>query len=295
MAGRAYNGLNGAEIRQILAKEIDATLAGDDRFDTPDPIKITWTWKLETEQGDPRTPVRRSVSYSGSHMAPSGIAVRGKVSEAIADFLSRDQSFAHHLAFPRITWDWRLQMEIARTGEARVEVAPSADTERAAARREGSEAGVVARREAALTQSTTSGPGLVVVGPDGQQYQLVPMNHVAPIRTHMETVAFEPLKKAPVVEEPGEHVSRFRTATGLPITGGAAPSPGAELAASHSGGVFGKASPDVIEHAEVGMAHPTLEAGGLPAPDAVRREHGLPIPMPQKTGSGIVDLPANSF
>lgn len=300
MAGRIFNGLSGAEIRKVLAQELDHTLRGDSRFDAPDPMKVTWRWVLTIETGDPRTPQTREVNLSGSHMAPNGPTVRAKIAEAIADHLSRDQTFAQHLAFPRVTWDWRLPMEIERmAGEVReVEVHPQGVVDFRAARKEGSEAGIVARR----TVAEVPQGGLVVTGPDGQQYRMVPISPLhgipanlpdgnAPPAVMRPDYLAQPRTSGPVAE----HVTRFRTATGLPIEGGAQPSPGPAAAASHSGG--SQVGAIAVEHAELAVSHPTLAEGGMGAPDRIRRDAGMPVPSVTKNPrTGVVsDLPGSIF
>lgn len=92
------------------------------------------------------------------------------------------------------------------------------------------------------------------------------------------------------------------TPTGLPITGGAKPSPGADAAASYGTGsqVGSVQGTVVIDRLAADVSHDPLEAGGIGAPDAVRRQHDLPVPQPQEvTRDGrvltVADLPAGTF
>lgn len=303
MAGavRAFQGLNGSELRQILQQELLAAVGGDTRFQGPDPLKIAWTWTLTLEQY-PAAPAQLVVVVSGSVMAPSGAVAQGKIVQTILDTLARDQRFALHLAFPRLTWDWRLQADFQAVPEALrpslVVDTPMGDpwAEARRARGEGSETGLRLREEQARLvdprgQPIASGAAdAFVTDAHGNRFRLVPVD-VEGQPTPLET--------ASVGRQPEP---MFRTGTGLPITGEALPSPGAALAHAWGGGsdvgAIQTSAPEAYTaHAEIGVSHPSLAEGGVGSPDALRRAANLVVPMPQKgrTSSSIVDLPSGTF
>jgi hypothetical protein len=249
---RAFNGLNGAEIRKRLVQELDAQLAQDTRLGAHlvFPV-VTWTWKLELSvepspgtvdaktDGVLRSEVRGRVSGEGRTGPAIGPAFQGPVASPVGERVA--------------------PAPVETTLEARF-----------------------ARLESLIAQVVEGQTVKVGSAP-------VPSTTVGELQ-------------ATITE--GNHPDiQMRTGTGLPITGGALPSPGPGLAASFgSGSSIGSVQPATVPEAapvetlQYGVVHATLADGGIGPPDAVRREAGLPVPQMQTSaGGGIVDLPAGTF
>jgi len=291
---RQFNGLNGAEVRTRIVQEIAHALAEETRLGQHlvFPV-VTWRWTLDLEV-EPSPGVGRDPSRPepGLHTE-----VQGRVSVS--------SPAPTRLIVPGESMDpnrpaWRESALADRRG-----VRPRSADEVPPRTAFPSDAG-----GAAVGAGESGGsppPSLPAAVEDrfarleslmGQLVDLAtaPRAPVGPAEGTGGPLWGEP---PPVPPSAGHHPDVLtQTATGLPITGGARPSPGGALAGSFGGGSsVGSVTPAVApEGLTFGLKHAPLEQGGVGAPDAVRRAAGLPIPQAQPTpDGGIVDLPAGSF
>ena len=305
MAGRAFNGLSGAELRHVLVEKASRAMGDDPRFAGEDPVTAQFAWSMELDQA-PAAPRLITSALAGKLSAGSGPALRAAIATAIQNHLAGDTRFGAHLAFPFGTPDWHLKVTLTETPlqdrSRLIEQATGPDPlqERREARARGSEAGVVLREEQAKGRAVVGVEGLrqqverapktmesgFVYGADGQKYRLVPVA--------AENGTGSPQASTVLSRQPGPRkrtAERF-TPTGLEITVEALPSPGAAAAGSWGGG-----SPvGTVQTVEFGSNPETLDPNQLGAADRVRREFQLPVPTLQKTKSGqFVDVPAGTF
>jgi hypothetical protein len=263
---RAFHGLNGAEIRTRILQEVQQKLDGDTRLagHLVFPV-VTWAWSLELQAHPPSGVVGPTTE------GPLKVETAGRVTLAGGTDLGAARGDVV-LADPR---GLGRPPEVVRPAEPfrGSALGPAAvERPRAAVSLPAAVEDRLGRLEALITrvlETQGARPPAAVVEPEG---------------------ALPPAAQHPDVA--------MHTGTGLPITGGARPSPGAGLADSYGSG----SSVGVVQTAEAatrvatyGMAHPPLTEGGVGPPDAVRREAGLPVPQMQQTAGGIVDLPAGSF
>ena len=275
---RAFNGLNGAEVRTRIVQEIERELGGDSRLGVhlTFPV-VTWKWTLELscepmpgevsagKDGAIRSEVRGRVVAEGSAGAP---ALR---ESALADPRGRPvQVSGGPGEVSRFS-----ERPVSAAGVSGPAPAPVASAmEERFARLEALVMRVVGEQRTSGAQ-TTGASGVLGSVPS------------------TTSEGFQARGHHPDID--------MTTATGLPIVGGAMPSPGAALAASFGGGssvgVVAPVEPAAAaENWAVGVQHLPLDEGGVGPPDAVRREAGLPVPQMQVTpGGGIVDLPAGTF
>jgi hypothetical protein len=263
-----------------------------------------------------------AVSGARAFNGLTGAEIRTRILQEIAAKLTDDTRLAGHLVFPVVTWKWTLELATQPApgilkekddGVVRTEVAGRVTIE--------GEAGVAAAgREAALADprggrpfrsgaeaGTRAGGGAgapvapVLEARLGRLEQLLDQLLTKVVEAPAGTVPTGTPEVPGVVTTTttagGHHPDVLMvTGTGLPIVGGAKPSPGAGLADSFGGGSAVGAVQVSEPLAAVGVTHPPLEEGGVGAPDAVRRAAGLPVPQMQVVpGGGVVDLPAGSF
>lgn len=239
----------------------------------------------------------------------TGAEIRTRILQEVEARLADDTRFKAHLVFPVVTWSWTLEVETypapgilgpGGDGIVKVEVKGRVAVE-------GGPALEAPRRESALLDAHVrpfrDAPALGVgdapadrgSGPASALPAAVEARFVQ-LETLIQRLAgpVVPVEPAPAATHHPDVT--MRTATGLPITGGARPSPGAGLADSFgSGSAIGSVQTEEPVRVAYGVKHPPLDEGGVGAPDAVRRAGGMPIPQMQSTPGGIVDLPGGSF
>lgn len=317
MATRTFNGINGDELRKIILKEILQELDLDDRFKQHGGLtKLDVMWRLKVATY-PSEPQNWSVQVSQSFKAGNDPILLERCPKIIFDrialSLNNDERFLAHVTYPKVTWDWTLSLDVtSAAGSTRsAEVAPSVGPVESRT----AQGGVV------LNLRGIPNDGLAQTGGQDDGYRAQPRTAVAPSsdprdeqidRLERMIAAMQDRLNAMGENVPspaagplgGISQSELRnqkfdnhTGTGLPIDAEFLPSPGMAAAmpsggGSHVGAIVGVET----ERLELGVSHPSLEEGGIGAPDAARREHGLPVPAMHATPSGnIVDLPANTF
>src|SRR5262245_55667619 len=288
---RTFNALNGAEVRHRIVQEVERRLAEDTRLGAHlvFPV-VTWTWTLELDT----YPAAGLVGAKKGEKGDDGVLrteVRGRVTVTDDGPGSRAQveapvgSRPSALADPR---GGRLEEEAARSARLfrgdregeRSGVEPIAPD-----RRSGAAASVSPAVEMRLGRlESLIGDLVTQLGSRGAPAPPVPPGPEAGGPAPPDPSAFHP-------------DVQMHTGTGLAITGGARPSPGPGLANSFGGGsaVGAVQTAAAADRLTYGVQHPPLDQGGVGAPDAVRREAGLPIPQMQSTAGGLVELPAGSF
>ena len=323
MAERAFNALNGKEIETILLREVKEKLALEDRFDRAVEVSsVSFTFTLKFEELV--QPLEFVLQVSKSFKAPAGkglpiAGLRETIYQAIAANMTADQRFAQHVAYPKPTWNHRLVLEIlVLNGDGRAREVSV-----------GEEPVVAGRMDLRALPKPVAVAPIQEPAPDPWGHQgFIPSKAPEPTSRPTETFVSGSLpdsqfvtdasgrrfKLVPAddVEPEGEYITRhiggggvsrkvdMTTGTGLPIEARFAPSPGVGFAESSGMGspVAVASGTGKLETIEIGLEHPSLANGGVGAADAVRREHGLPVPMSQAGrahSNSIVDLPADGF
>lgn len=227
--------------------------------------------------------------------------------ESITKNLEGDYRFQQHLTYPQVTWDWNMPLELTMPGGGlprTTEIQPVSFPQHP---------GMID-----LTDSPRPRPALQIVRAEQptateskllaeieqlKRQMLAFSGGAAPVAVSEEGGL---ALLAPGVLAPNEvatpQLQRTNAFGDLPIEGGFAQSPGADLAQSAGSGsnvgVVAAAGAAMVERVELGMTHPALPEGGAGTPDGLRRENGLPIPGTQASKvvrGGIVDIPADTF
>lgn len=316
MASRTFNGLSGDELRKIILKELLQELDLDDRFKQHGGLtKLDLMWRLKVATY-PSEPQNWSVQVSQSFKAGTDPILLERcpkiIFDRIAASLNNDERFLAHVTYPKVTWDWTLSLDVtSAAGTTRsAEVSASFGPVESQTRQGGTVLNLRGIQDDDLAR--TSGPD---DGYRGQPRTIVPpadprdeqidrlermlaamQDRLNAMGENVPTPATSPLGGISASELRNQKFDNH-TGTGLPIDAEFLPSPGMAAAmpsgsGSHVGVIVGLET----ERMELGVSHPALEAGGAGAPDALRREHNLPVPTMHSTPAGhIVDLPANTF
>ena len=295
--GKTYNALTGKELKTIAWKECEQLLETDPRFDREDPISkalLVFTLRIDHYPGG-ETPFEVRVSNffkppAGESLSPMLLKrlILGEIKRA----LDGDIRFSEHLTYPNVTFGKTPLIEIELTrpdggtvGRTLVQAPAPIDAAHA----------VVDPRRIDLSTQSAGVPILAVADIAISDKE----RRLADLRQQIQDLE-GPSAPVPVVMTSAEmHHRDYEpfTGTGLPLEAGFKPSPGPAMAGSFGGGapVGAVQSQDVVEHIALGVTHADVDAGGLGAPDNVRREHGLFVPEQRAVGSQMVDIPAGSF
>jgi hypothetical protein len=297
MAERAFNALNGKEIQGLILREVQEKLALDDRFDRDVEVAAgSMTFTLQVDEAV--QPIVFTVQVTQTYKAPAGKGlpirqIRENILRDIQNNFDRDERFAQHLTYPKVTWKHRILLDLnilngdGRLRELAVGESPLSSHQIDLTRKPLLVGGTTGGEAPRLVDITLQPRSEFIVDENGRKFRMVPVEEPP-----METGGTSPVV-VPTHHRQFENV----TGTGLPIEAAFKPSPGAAFAESRGGSIIVAIAGTTRETIELGTQHPDLEDGGVGAPDSVRRENGLVVPGQQsgRTHSGIVDLPAGSF
>ncbi len=273
---KVFNALNGNELKTIVLAEVAQLLDLDTRFDHDAALtSATAIFTLRVDSypaGADTFNVQVSQIFKGPSLSP--VSLRAQIKDAIARALDVDLRFGLNVTYPKLTFDHRLSVELK------------------------SLAGVARETVVAAQPVQSAGPIHIDTRVEphrpSQADDLERSIEVAALeaRLHVLKGLPETSHQHAQVTEAGRLEAVAQTETGLRIERGWAPSPGPELAGSWGEGAsVGTLQPkETIERVELGVSHPPLVEGGLGAPDAVRREHGLQVPQTQRIGGHVVDI-----
>jgi hypothetical protein len=320
MASKPYNGLSGLEVRRMVFQEITDTMALDPRFERADPIGsavLTFTLRIDHKSApadDASTfSVQTSQPFKDDNLIASDLP--GRFAKAIDWLLSMDLRFGNNVVYPFVTWNHRLSVVVTRpdgTTLPEVEiVAPESPVANTGIKDRPADRGVDLR--AAVTR-----PVPVQASPAELRRQALE-KEIERLRAELDGPAVDLRDDTPVdrtgltAAELRPHLVQSDDADEMKISWAWKPlaDPMSAVASSGSGAamsvVTGRTArgesmgvtPEMLnrpEEIEIETRHPALQDGATGSPDAMRRQHGLPVPSPQAGKSGgIVDLPAGVF
>lgn len=297
---RMFNGLNGKELAHVISMEIGELLATDSRFEREDPITsalVIYTADIEREPG-------RELSFNLqlTHLfkPPAGQALtpatlRPRILAEIARDLELDLRFSLNITYPKVTYRARLNLElktsagvIERTVERAIDQAPSSLID------------LTAPRPVILTDS-----GSVAINPDGKRIRELEQELVRLRSGQSSAPAFvtgmsvvpgsspAALHRIADVGQGDMEMERgWRAAPPPEVAFGTGDGRGSPARIVPSGADYAER----VERMEMAVQHPPLDDGGMGAPDAIRREAGLPVLTTQVGVAGqMVDLPSGTF
>lgn len=284
---RLFNALNGVEFAYVICQEVDQVLDMDTRFDSDEPVQLNHAmmFTLRVEQYPIEQPFSFQVSQVFKGMQ-SPKSLKAQIKDIVRRNFAGDLRFGMNITYPKVTCDHRISIDPLPGGQAIVSrvqpriVDSPMDLDPMADRR------IDTRGHVAVQPS-------VIIDPKAQAIADLE-KQLAALRASVGETS------APVVIPQSHTVNRDydpTTGTGLEITRGWAQSPGDAMAQSFgAGSAIGAVQPrEAIDRIELGVSHPPLSEGGMPPPDQVRREHGLPVPQTTMVGTQMVDIPANLF
>ncbi len=262
---RTFHGLNGGELRVVLATELKSMLYERLEKYLEAPLKINATYRMVLDSypaGDRQPSVNVAFTVRGT-----GAQCLEQILATIKHHYDHDTDFGAHLTFPKVTWRQELDLDAFRTGEApAVAPPPPAPIDAVDLR--------VARASAAGDPR------------DDRIAQLERMvNDLVAGRKTEGAAGSERIERfdgrtPPTTRSLGLNVAK--TGTDLDITGSAERSPGAAMAESFGGGSPAAPLAVPLERMHLGVEHPALAEGGAGSADAIRRGAGLVVPMPQR-------------
>lgn len=286
---RLFNALSGIEFAYVICQELDQVLDMDTRFDSDEPVQLNHAmmFTLRVEQYPIEQPFSFQVSQVFKGMQ-SPKSLKAQIKDIVRRNFAGDLRFGMNITYPKVTCDHRISIDPLPGGQAiRTPQPLRIDTPMAG----GSIDPMADRRIDTRGPVAVQQP--VIIDPKAQAIADLE-KQLAALRASVGETS------APVVIQQSHTVNRDydpTTGTGLEITRGWAQSPGDAMAQSFgAGSPVGAVQPrEAIDRIELGVSHPPLSEGGMPPPDQVRREHGLPVPQTTMVGTQMVDIPANMF
>jgi hypothetical protein len=291
---RNFNALSGKELSAVIRAEVGQLLDLDTRFDRTDPITsamVTFTLTVDSYPSDDRPFVLQiSQLFKGAALSP--VALRHQIKDLITRTFDADLRFGHNLVYPKVTCEHRLSIEVTTPAGAvarDVTIDSPMLVDPMASRRIDTRGPVATppmdRVSAAVSDSPTT-----VAEIDALEKRLAQLR--ASVAVDDRPVA-RPISASEVRHRDFDPY----TATGLEMEREWKASPGMAMAGSFGGGapIGSVQTKDAITRIELGVSHPSLDEGGMGAPDQVRRDASLPIPATQNVAGQIVDLPLGSF